>query len=388
MKHTIRAALVLAMLWGMTPVISDAFSYEALTTGTNVSESKGTPEKKADLSKAGSAAKAVAPAEKKAAAPAAPKTGDTVKKEPLWPIHGQPISDDDFTLHGIALGDSIKVLIGMKGNAEAVHRGSIQDTYGWEGLKVSAYSDFLAKYMNRKDLPVDQAITAKGISDFYITGGDYQTDRGIRIGSRRENVLRSYGRPDEVLWDGDHTSFYLLYSGYKKELSFLIHDDQVQEIHVGWKEDKAQGLVRGYKDIYNHAYLPEKDFSLAGLSLHEPFKDYPFSEWEKKMANPQEEIWYYPGYAVRMTKKEKMICAIFLTDNKMLTSRGLAIGDDAATAELLYGAPHKLEMDTTGSVPRTCYIYFNRAKDKVLLLYLKDKKVDGVVVAENPQKKK
>lgn len=387
MKHTIGAAVVLAVLLGMVPSMGDAFSYEALTTGTTVSESKGTPDKKADLKKAGSGTPS-SPAAKKTLSPAVEKTEKTHVVEPLWPIHGQPISEDDFTLHGIALGDSIKVLIGMKGNAEAIHRGSIQDTYAWKGLKVSAYDDFLAKYMNRKDLPVHQAITAKGISDFYITGGDYQTDRGIRIGSRRENVLCSYGRPDEVLWDGNHASFYLLYSGYKKELSFLIHEDQVQEIHIGWNEEKALGLQRNYKDIYNHSYLPDKDFSLAGLSLHQAFKDYPFSEWEKKMANPQEEIWYYPGYAVRMTKKEKMICAVFLTDKKMLTSRGLAIGDDAATAELLYGAPHKLEMDTTGTTPRTCYIYFNRAKDKVLLMYLKDKKVDGIVVAENPQKKK
>ena len=148
------------------------------------------------------------------------------------------------------------------------------------------------------------------------------------------------------------------------------------------------GLQRGYKELLHTSYLRDKDFTLAGYTLNTSFHDYTFSSWEKKMANPREEIWYYPGYAVRITKKEKMITALFLIDNKMITSRGLAVGDAASTAELLYGSPQKLEMDVSDGIPRTAYVYFSRAKDKVLLIYMKDKRVDGVVVAENPQKQK
>lgn len=385
MKQIKGVGLVLAVLLG-TCVFSgeaEAFSYQGLTTVTG--STLEMPEKKS--SGKPSAAQAASPAKESQPVVKEEKTMATVE-EKMRPIDGRPMDADDFTFHGVALGDSAKVMIGLEGKPDAIHRGNLKDNYVWQGLQVSAYSDFLSKYMNRKDLPVDQVIPKKGISDIYIHGGDFTTQRGICIGSRRENVLRLYGRPDEVLWDGEKKSFYLLYSGYRKELSFQVANDKVVGIHLGWKEEKAEGLKRGYKDIYNHNFLPEKDFSLAGLSLHTPFTEYSFSEWEKKMANPKEEIVYYPGYAVRMTKQEKMVCALFLTDSRMVTSRGLAMGDSASTAELLYGAPHKLEMDASDGVPRTAYVYFSRAKDKVLLMYLKDKKVDGIVVAENPQKKK
>lgn len=383
MKQVKGVGLVLAALLGVCVFAgeAEAFSYEGLTTVTD--STLEMPEKKSPV-KPTAGAKA---SDAKQALPVVKAEKPLAQvEEGLRPINGRPMDVDDFTFHGVALGDSAKVMVGLEGKPDAIHRGNLKDNYVWQGLQVSAYSDFLSKYMNRKDLPVEQVIPKKGISDIYIHGGDFTTQRGIRVGSKRENVLRVYGRPDEVLWDGDAQSFYLLYSGYGKELSFRVTNDKVADIHLGWKEEKAEGLKRGYKDIYNHNFLPEKDFSLAGLSLHTPFTEYSFSEWEKKMTNPKEEIVYYPGYAVRMTKKEKMVCAVFLTDARMLTSRGLAMGDSASTAELLYGSPHKLEMDASSAEPRTAYIYFSRAKDKVLLMYLKDKKVDGIVIAENPQK--
>ncbi len=384
MKQAIRRGLMVSLLLSVGAFGSSvsAFSYASLTAASGTAVEAPVKETKA------SAAKAVAqPEAPKAAATKEKEKASPVKEEPLMKINAAPLKAEDFSFYGVTLGDAGKVMTALKGNPTAIHHGNLQDTYTWDGVQMRVYGDFLSKYMNRKDLPVDQVIPTKGISDFYVTGGDFTTPRGIKVGSRRENVLRHYGKPDEVLWDGEKKSFLLSYSGYKKEMTFIIHEDKVQEIHLGWKETKPLGLQKGYLEIHSRNFLPEKDFSLAGLSLHQAFKDYAFSEWEKKMTNPQEEVWYYPGYAVRMTKKEKMICAIFLTDHRMLTSRGLAMGDDATTVELLYGAPHKIEMDNSAGVPRTAYIYFNRAKDKVLLIYLKNKQVDGVVVADNPQKK-
>lgn len=66
--------------------------------------------------------------------------------------------------------------------------------------------------------------------------------------------------------------------------------------------------------------------------------------------------------------------AFFLTDDRMLTPRGLAMGDDQSTAEMLYGAPQKLEMDTSTGSPRTAYVYFSQGQKEVLILYFKIKK--------------
>ncbi|MDU5310311.1 MAG: hypothetical protein E6161_04835, partial [Dialister sp.] len=109
--------------------------------------------------------------------------------------------------------------------------------------------------------------------------------------------------------------------------------------------------------------------------------------WEKKMTNPEEEILYFPGYAVRTTKKEKIIQSIFLTDKKVITGRGLAVGDDITTAELLYGAPDKMEVDVSSGHPRTSYIYFSKDRRNVLIIFISKQKVDSIILAPNPQLK-
>ena len=125
---------------------------------------------------------------------------------------------------------------------------------------------------------------------------------------------------------------------------------------------------------------------MAGYELGSTFKPHSFEEWEKKMANPREEILYFPGYAVRLTVKSSIISALFLTDKRMVTSRGLTLGDDVSTVELLYGKPHRLEMNVSGSEPKTSYIYFSKGKSNVLIINFSKNKVEGIVSAMNPTK--
>ena len=104
------------------------------------------------------------------------------------------------------------------------------------------------------------------------------------------------------------------------------------------------------------------------------------------MANPKEEILSFPGYAVRLTVKSSLISALFLTDNRMVTSRGLSLGDDVSTVDLLYGKPHRVEMNVSGSEPKTSYIYFSKGKSDVLIINFSKNKVEGIVNAMNPTK--
>lgn len=72
-------------------------------------------------------------------------------------------------------------------------------------------------------------------------------------------------------------------------------------------------------------------------------------------------MWYYSGYTVKATKQNKLIETLFLTDNQMLTSRGLSKGDDVTTAELLYGKPDKIELDfEKWDTLYLIYIYFSK----------------------------
>lgn len=369
-----RAAL--ALLLGASPLVGLAAEAPAEQPPAALEKAAVQAEEKAVP-----AVSAKAPDKGKQAAAAKKDTEKKEAPEPLMAVDGENLSDADFTINTFALGGDVKALITKGGQPQAIVHHGLTDTYTWEGMVVTSYNPFMAKYMNRSDLPLETKVPAFGISSFLLTGKDYVTSRGIHAGSRRENVLRRYGRPSEVLWDGEKNCFYLVYQKDKKELTFTVEKDKVSSIRIAWagKPIREEQVKNG---------LPEKDFHLAGFTLHEGFVPHGFQDWEKKMENPKETIWYYPGYAVRVTTKEQLIGAIFLTDNQMLTSRGLAMGDAPSTLDLLYGPPQKVESDAHESSPRTTYVYFSKDKSQVFLAYLKDQKVDGIIVADNPQKGK
>ena len=325
---------------------------------------------------------AEAPVEKSIAESHGKAAKEETAKTPLLPIDASPLANDDFVLHGMALGDRAESLILHMGVPDAISRGSVSDTYTWKDFTArvnhAVAEESAWKVMGKTAPPT-------GLTEYRSERKDLETLRGIHAGSLREAVLRAYGRPLRVLWDGEKRDFLLTYEAGDQEISFTIHKNVVKSLHVSHLSEKKK---RKTETQERHDFLPKEDFSLAGLSLGQRFKDYSFMEWERKMMNPGEEVWYYEGYGVRMTKKEHWIMAFFLTDDRMLTPRGLAMGDDQSTAEMLYGAPHKLEMDTSTGSPRTAYVYFSQGQKEVLILYFKNKKVDGIVCAANPQRRK
>ena len=302
------------------------------------------------------------------------------KEEPLFPIDGRALEDADFALPDLPMGSNVDAVKAWHGRAKEIRRGSLADTYVWDDVTVRVHPDFLDTYNDRDDLSLG-TLPPSGVTAWEITGGDMETARGIHVGSRRENVLRAYGRPTRISWDGEKGTFYFIYEKVEENLTFAISQDMVKSIRASLGKAKSVTLAK------DGGHLPDTDFSLAGLTMHHHFKDYSFMEWEKKITNPDEEVWYYKGYAVRMTPKDKLIRGFFLTDGRMVTPRGLALGDEASTAELLYGAPGKLEMDTRDGAPRTASIYFSKGEENVFIIYLKNKKVDSIAVAENPQHK-
>lgn len=382
MRHTWYKSLAVAAALGLLPVSSTVFAdvpaieknQEEAGTNDALTEDEKTLLEAGKTLKDGEGKDDEAVKEEKA-------EEEKEKKEELFPINGAPLSEEDFWLGEISLGDSIDVAKAAMGPAKEIRRGSLADTYVWDGCTIRVLPDFLDTYSGREDISLGDMVS--GISSWDITGGDLTTARGIRAGSRRENVLRAYGRPSQIAWDGEKDRFIFTYNGIEENLTFTISQDVVKSIHVSKGKTAVKATEEG-----GETYLPASDFSMAGLTLHHLFKNYSFMEWEKKMTNPHEEVWYYRGYGVRMTPKENWIRGFFLTDNRMLTPRGLAMGDEASTAELLYGPPHKIELDSRSGTPRTAAVYFSKGEEQVLIIYLKDKKVDGIAVADNPQHKK
>lgn len=303
----------------------------------------------------------------------------------LFPISGKTLSAFDFSVGGVSLGDSISSL-SSRGTAEKVIHENTTDSYIFKDMTVKRTAPFLLSYSHRSDLPEDFKFPGKGISEIDVSGAGAKTPRGIGVGSSREDVLRAYGRPFMVLWDGRGKSFHFRYGSGLQEMDVTLTGDKVSSIRLASLTSPVKRGDVSYDSGESPLYLGDRDFKVAGYELGSTFQAHPFEEWERKMANPKEEILYFPGYAVRLTVKSSLISALFLTDNRMVTSRGLSLGDDASTVDLLYGKPHRVEMNVSGSEPKTSYIYFSKGKSDVLIINFSKNKVEGIVNAMNPTK--
>lgn len=374
MKNTVKIAVIAALLSGFIfscgSMGVEAAPAVSAGQGTGIASS-GTGSPAASKDKAGEKKET----EKKDA-----------EKEPLLSLDGSALKDADFTVKSVKLGDSFGQAEKGWGKAETISHSNTMDIYGWEGIEARGYISLLQDYSHRKDLPSDFDLPGKGITEISVAGEKYMTPRDIHVGSSRENVLRRYGRPFQVFWDGENKEFFLVYTMGKKELSFTLEKDRVSRISMKVLGNKEKQPPKSYEDVKGKSFLPERDFRIAGCELGKQFTAHNFEEWEKKMANPREEIWYYSGYAVRLTAKSRLISALFLTDTRMVTPRGIALGDDVSTVDLVYGKPHRIEMDVSGSEPKTSYIYFSKGKSHVLIINFVKNKVEGFVSAVNPNR--
>lgn len=300
----------------------------------------------------------------------------------LKDIQGKALNEMDFTLSRIKLGESVEKIVALKGKADKVTHHFLRDEFHWDGFTVIVNNDAPYFYTNRKDLNLNKRISFRGMVSFYIDGKNVVTARGISVGDLRENVLRTYGTPTEVLWDGEKKQFHLIYTLRDKKIIFMVKDNNVILIQMSLEKNSSPNNGLNKK---KPGQLLNNEFHLAGFKIGDQLSAYPWDTWEKKITNPQEETWYYSGYAVRVTAKSHYIETLFLYNNKMITARGLALGDDISTAELLYGKPNKMEVDTSSGHVRTSYIYFSADKRYIMILFFVRQKVDGILVTKNPQ---
>ena len=330
------------------------------------------------------AAETVVPVEKGQAGPAkGEKPAADPKGEPLEPlrnIDGAPLEEKDFAAGGLSLGEPLSFAVMAKGQPEKIQTSQVYSDYEWKDLIVRAVNPLPYRYMNRKDLDLPGGGALPGIETLYLRGPSMETARGVRVGSCRENVFRVYGKPSRVLWDGRQGCFYAVYEGAGKMLVFTLAGDKVTGIRLSAPDPRWSG--KGPARPGSGA-----DFRIAGYAIGDAFQEYPWLVWEKKAVNPEEEVWYYPGFGARMDGKHKILSALFITDGRMLTWRGLTAGDQMSTVEALYGAPQKVEMTEMEGHPQAAYIYFSDDKREVLIFYMDEaeKVVRHIMVMGNPQ---
>lgn len=148
---------------------------------------------------------------------------DDKERVSLMAVDGHPLDDDDFILSNVKMGDEPERIFRLNGVPDMVSHGTISDEYHWKnaGLTVVVNRKLPYAYVQRKDVQLKKGEGFSGVSRLYIDGKAAITKRGITVGSLRENVLRAYGAPEEVLWDGTDKSFYFIYKAGQKRLSSL-----------------------------------------------------------------------------------------------------------------------------------------------------------------------
>ena len=339
-----------------------------------------------EASASGAGVQAAAAAEKTPAQPAeaGKSAGGQMEAppEPLRNIDGAPLTEKDFAAGGISIGDPLSFAVMAKGQPEKIQSAPVRSDYEWKDLVIRAVNPLSYRYMNRKDLDLPGKGMLPGIEAMYLKGPSMETARGIRVGSRRENALRVYGKPSRVLWDGRQGCFYAVYDAEGKMLIFTFSGDQVTGIRISVSDPDFSG-----PKVSPLRSGSGEDFRIAGYAVGDVFQEYPWLVWEKKAVNPEEEIWYYPGFGARMDGKRKILSALFVTDPRMITWRGLTAGDQMSTVEALYGAPQKVEMTEMEGHPQAAYIYFSKDKKEVLIFYIDEaeKVVRHIMVMGNPQ---
>jgi len=316
-------------------------------------------------------------------AAAAPKEKESEKR--LAPLRTAPLSEKEFEIRArgvYRLGTPLSEVVADWGEPERRITGPVHDEYAWEGFSVSALKELPERYLSKKTVNAD----AEGpwVTSFYVSGKDAAAVSGISAGDSREKLLRTYGNPSGLLWDGKLNLFYLRYAREGELLSLAVKENKVSGIRLSYDEnagEKESGVTAEAA-----ARFKDRDFRVAGYALDEYFKERPWMIWEKKAVNSEEEIWYYPGFSVRMDAKTKRIGSLSVTDPRMLTSRGVSVGDHRTTLEAFYGDPEKVEMNELEGEKQVVYIYFSRDQKRVLLFYIDAKKetVTHIVVMKNP----
>lgn len=316
-----------------------------------------------------------------------PSSGGVPQEAPvrIASIHDAPLTEEDFRLGGLRLGMSAEEAAAAEGMPQKTEHGSVYDESQWDGITARFVQENAYAYAARDDLDIPDRFPFAGASVISAERKGIASARGITTGDSRENVVRSYGRPSQIYWDGPAQKCYFVYQMGSQQLVFTISKDHVQSMQLAFAgawlpavEPEILPAGRRFSD---------EEFMIAGYAVGQVFREHSWLVWEKKAVNPEEEIWYYPEFGVRMDAKSHVISSLFVTDGAMTTRRGVSVGDQLSTLEFLYGEPQKLEMNLAAPHPQSAYIYFSEDRKAALVFYINEteKVIYNIVSMKNPQ---
>jgi hypothetical protein len=292
----------------------------------------------------------------------------------VTPLYIFPLVEKDFTIAGLAAGDTLAKVRRVLGSPEkylnSEHYTTLRYNDDTQKLRVVLRNDTIdmLKQPNEQGDRIQVGVN----SIFLAQGTDIAAGRDIHLGYPVESVMRRYGAPTNLLRDTDSNIYYLVYESPQKDtmLVFAIYNRKVERIAL--MPPRAPYINPSAETVLPiHAGFIPRDFSLMGFSLENPFEANKYNMWTNMITNKGNKFWIYGDYGVEIDRYNT-IKRVFLMTNNAYTNRGATLGYHASTILGLYGLPQRLEKGPDGIKSVDGYFYDNPYQKGIYLLFVID----------------
>ena len=299
-----------------------------------------------------------------------------------------PLEAGDFYIGSIHSGDSPMKVKRIFGNpskySTSMHYTSMQ--YTGKDLKLRfVIRNKLADSLRSRG--ASRKSVRPGVeSAFLTTGTNILIGRDMRLKYPIEVLLRQFGLPDSVLRDTDANVYYVTYESPKKDAMyvFAVGNRRVERVAL---MPVRPPYITG-EPSKDPMKLTEKDFTLMGFGLNQPFEANKYNMWNKLVKRNNSSFWLYGDYGVEVDRRN-MVQKVFLLTNNGYTSRGATLGYHVSTILALYGRPDRVEWGPDKEKSVDAYYYdspYQKGVSLVIIMRHNEPYVDDVILTSTPIK--
>ena len=299
-----------------------------------------------------------------------------------------PLEAGDFYIGSIHSGDSPMKVKRIFGNpskySTSMHYTSMQ--YTGKDLKLRfVIRNKLADSL-RSSGDSRKSVRPGVESAFLTTGTNILIGRDMRLKYPIEVLLRQFGLPDSVLRDTDANVYYVTYESPKKDAMyvFAVGNRRVERVAL---MPVRPPYITG-EPSKDPMKLTEKDFTLMGFGLNQPFEANKYNMWNKLVKRNNSSFWLYGDYGVEVDRRN-MVQKVFLLTNNGYTSRGATLGYHVSTILALYGRPDRVEWGPDKEKSVDAYYYdspYQKGVSLVIIMRHNEPYVDDVILTSTPIK--
>lgn len=294
---------------------------------------------------------------------------DSDKQYLVWSlaeINRMPVSVADMQIAGVSLGKTETELRQILGVPETIQRGISATYYRYPQAAVTIRHSLPEDIRQAFSTSWTKASIWQGVSSIQTETEKYPSARGLAVGNSRENILRVYGRPQQMWWDAKNRKMYYIYGnddiGW---LTFEVDNLQIQAIRL----DKIfPGMATRKK---------ASDYQLLGMEVAKPYQSPAWSVWETRVEQDLMELWLFKDFGVAVHKDSHKIERIFLLSPQVTTPRGIALSDSLSTLQHIYGEPDITEVNEKANI--TLYYYEQSKKTPIYLVFVIDNQKKEII---------